>query len=118
MAAKKVTVELEANTSKAKSEVEKLIDAINDMNKNISEFGKDGKKALDGVEKEGKKATKSLGALEKITKGLFVIQALEAAFGFFKETLGQNQQVVDLFSTTFEALSLAFNDFLISLTET
>lgn len=111
MAAKKVTVELEANTSKAKSEVEKLIDAINDMNKNISEFGKDGKKALDGVEKEGKKATKSLGALEKITKGLFVIQALEAAFGFFKETLGQNQQVVDLFSTTFEALSLAFNDF-------
>ena len=111
MAQRKISVELEANTGKATSEIERLIDAINDMNKNISDFGKDGKKALDGVEKEGKKATKSLGALEKITKGLFVIEALEAAFGFFKETLGQNQQVVNLFNTTFEALSLAFNDF-------
>jgi len=111
MAQRKISVELEANTGKATSEIERLIDAINDMNKNISDFGEDGKKALDSVEKEGKKATKSLGRLEKVTKGLFIIEALEAAFGFFKETLGQNQQVVNLFNTTFEALSLAFNDF-------
>lgn len=110
MAQRKVSIELEANTGKATSEIERLIESINEMNKNISEFGKDGKKALDGVEKEGKKVSKALGAIERVTKGLFIIELAQKAFDLFKETLGQNQTVVNFFNIAVESLSLAFND--------
>jgi hypothetical protein len=42
---------------------------------------------------------------------MFIIQGLQFAFDLFKETLGQNQKVVDAFAIATESLSLAFNDF-------
>ena len=54
MAAKKVTVELEAKTDKAISELEDLKKEINRLNDEVSKGNKQTEKGLKGVEKIGR----------------------------------------------------------------
>ena len=96
---KKVIVDLNVNTGKSKEDIKKVTEQTTDL-----------KDSLSSVETQSKKTNKVLGGINKVLKGMFIIQGLQIAFDLFKETLGKNQKVVDAFSTAMEALSIAFND--------
>lgn len=110
--AKKVIIDLEANTGKAQNELNEILKELKSINKQATQTNQALESGFKDVEKTTKSAGKSLFSFGKILKGTLIIKAITAAFEFFKETLGKNQVVVDLFATTFETLSIAFNDFI------
>jgi hypothetical protein len=92
--------------------------------KDLDEFQKEYEKLQNTVQKENKETSTSIKNIEKssgsaaagIKKIGTAIKAigiglLLAAFAKLKEVFEENQKVADFFNTTFEALSLAFNDF-------
>ncbi len=110
--AKKVIIDLEANTGKAQNELNEILKELKSINKQATQTNQALESGFKDVEKTTKSAGKSLFSFGKILKGTLIIKAITAAFEFFKETLGKNQVVVDIFATTFETLSIAFNDFI------
>ena len=110
MATKRI-IELEAKTDKAIENIEDLKKEIQSLNKQVVESTKKTEDGLKGVESASKSTAKGIRAIATSIKAIGIGLLLEA-FNFFKETLGQNQKVLDLFNTTFEAMSLAFNDFI------
>tara|TARA_R100001086_G_scaffold213499_1_gene129435 strand:+ start:4982 stop:6568 length:1587 start_codon:yes stop_codon:yes gene_type:complete len=112
--AKQVVVDLKANTSDVQKGMDKLADAIADLNEALGGFNKEADN-LDDVADSAKKAEsgfKKFGkTLSTIGKAGGIIFLLTKAFDFFKEVLGQNQTVVDATATAMEFLSLTFNDF-------
>jgi hypothetical protein len=92
--------------------------------KDLDEFQKEYEKLQNSVQKENKETATSIKNIEKssgsaangIKKIGTAIKAigiglLLAAFTKLKEVFEENQKIADFFNTTFEALSLAFNDF-------
>ena len=110
MAQRKVSIELEANTSKATSELEDLRKEIDRLNKEISQGNKETKEGLKGVEKASKATAKGVGRIGDALKAAGIGLAI-AAFAKLTEVFNENQKVTNFFNTSFEALSLAFNDF-------
>ena len=108
--AQKVIIDLEAKTDAAVKEIADLKKEIQKLNQEVSEGNKNTKDGLKDVEKSSEKTAGGVkkigGALKAAGIGLAI-----AAFAKFTEVLNQNQKVADFFSTTFETLSLAFNDF-------
>ena len=104
--AKEVIIELKAKTDKIEKDVEGINKEIKTLNKNVDKTAE----GFEGVEKASQdtaKGVKKIGAtLKAIGIGLLL-----AAFTKLKEVFEENQKVVDGFNTTFEFLSLAFNDF-------
>jgi hypothetical protein len=107
----KKTIELEAKADKAIGEIEKLKKQIEDLNKEVVSANKKTEDGLKGVEDASKATAKGLRGLGTAIKAIGIGLLLEA-FNFFKETLGENQKTLDFFNTTFETMSLAFNDFI------
>jgi hypothetical protein len=107
----KKTIELEAKADKAIDEIEKLKKQIEDLNKEVVSANKKTEDGLKGVEDASKATAKGLRGIGTAIKAIGIGLLLEA-FNFFKETIGENQKAVDFFATTFETLSLAFNDFI------
>lgn len=104
--AKVVTIELEAKTGTAYKDIGKLEDSIKNMNQELVSTG-DGLANVDDGAKKASKGIKGVGvALKAAGVGLVV-----AALAKLKEIFEQNQTVADAFSTAFEFVSLAFNDF-------
>jgi hypothetical protein len=105
-----IQVQLDIETKKAQKGVDNLTDEIVNLNKEIVEGNKETAKGLKGVEKASDKTAGGVkkigGALKALGIGLII-----AGFSKFVEVLNENQKVADFFSITFEALSLAFNDF-------
>ena len=72
---------------------------------------------LNQLDKGAAKAEKGVGGISKGFKGLGTamkaagIGLVIAAFGKLAEVFNQNQKVADAFNTVFEAVSIAFNDF-------
>ncbi len=98
MAVKK-TIELEAKVDKAQKDLDGVAKSVQRIDDNL-EYVKD---TTGGVAK----GVKGIGnALKAAGIGLAI-----AAFSKLAEVFNQNQKVTDAFSTAFEALSLAFNDF-------
>lgn len=110
MATKKV-IELEAKADKAIGEIEELRKEIEKLNKEVVSSNKKTEDSLKGVEDASNATAKGLRGIGTAIKAIGIGLLLEA-FNFFKETLGENQKAVDFFATTFETLSLAFNDFI------
>jgi hypothetical protein len=110
MAQRKISIELEANTNKASSEIEDLKKEINRLNDEVAKGNKQTEKGLKGVEKASQKTAKGVSAIGNSLKAAGIGLAI-AAFAKLTEVFNQNQKVTNLFNTTFEALSLAFNDF-------
>ena len=101
--AKKIQVELEAKTDKAIKEIKDVKGEIQNLTKSTEDGFKDVGDATKGVSK----GVKGIGnALKAAGIGLAI-----AAFAQLTEIFKQNQKVADIFNTTFEALSLTFNDF-------
>lgn len=110
--AKKVIIDLEANTSKAQSELNDIVKELKALNQQAVKTNETLETGLKDVEKSAKDAGKGFLSFSNILKGGLIITVLNKAFEFFKETIGKNQVVVDFFATTFEGLSIAFNDFI------
>ena len=74
-------------------------------------------KGLTGLDKSADKGAKGIGGVSKAFKGLGTaikaagIGLVIAALAKLSEIFKQNQKVADLFNTAFEAVSIAFNDF-------
>ena len=116
MAVKK-TIELEVDLKKAQDDIQDIREQFVDL-----------KKAVEGVEKEGKKTTKNIkkgfqgltNVVKKIKQGFSsmgvalkaipIAIALEA-FNLFKQVLGENQRLSDAFSIALGTVSNVFNDF-------
>ena len=95
----KKTIELEAKVDKAEKDLKGVADSVQRIDDNLTEV----KETTGGVAK----GVKGIGnALKAAGIGLAI-----AAFSKLAEVFNQNQKVTDAFSTAFEALSLAFNDF-------
>ena len=108
---KKIQVELEAKTDKALDELKDLKKQIEDLNKSVTQFGNTAEKQLDDVGKTAKKTSKVLGGISNLFKTALGAGLLVKAFDMLKDVFRSNQAVADVFSTTFETLSIAFNDF-------
>jgi hypothetical protein len=108
--AQKVIIDLEAKTDAAVKEIADLKKEIEKLNQEVASGNKDTKEGLKDVEKASDKTAGGIrkigGALKAAGIGLAI-----AAFAKFTEILNQNQKVADFFNTTFETLSIAFNDF-------
>lgn len=109
--AKKYIIELEAKANKAIDGIEDLKKEIKRLNEEVVSSNKKTEDGLKGVENASKATSKSLKGMGLAIKALGIGLVLEA-FTKFKEVLGENQKVTNLFNTTFEALSIAFNDFI------
>ena len=107
------TIEIEAKLDDAI----KSIDGLNDQMEELVEKQKESNV-------QAKAQTKQLGILGKAAKGLrtafrgvgLALKALGVglvleAFNLLKEIFSENQRVLDFFNTSFNVLSLAFNDF-------
>jgi len=105
-----IQVQLDIETKKAQKGVDNLTDEIVNLNKEVAQGNKETAKGLKDVEKASDKTSGGVkkigGALKALGIGLII-----AGFTKFVEVLNENQKVADFFSITFEALSLAFNDF-------
>ena len=105
-----IQVQLDIETKKAQKGVDNLTDEIVNLNKEVAQGNKETAKGLKDVEKASDKTSGGVkkigGALKALGIGLII-----AGFSKFVEVLNENQKVADFFSITFEALSLAFNDF-------
>ena len=116
MAKVEKTIEINVDSKgavKGVNELEKSIDGVNSSLKETSGFTG----SIEGVGEGAKKSTKGIGGLSKGFKGLGtaikatgigLVIGLLAKLG---EVFMQNQKVADLFNTAFEAVSIAFNDF-------
>ena len=101
--AKKIQVKLEAKTDKAIKEIKDVKGEIQNLTKSTEEGFKDVGDATKGVSK----GIKGIGtALKAAGIGLVV-----AAFAKLTEIFQQNQKAADFFNTSFEVVSIAFNDF-------
>lgn len=111
MAYKKVGVEFELKYKEAAKNATELGKIVNKQDKEINNL----QGSLDDLKKSTDKSSKgfkSFGvAIKNIGKTTGVVYLVVKAFDVLKETFGKNQQVVDIFNTGVEALSLAFNDF-------
>ena len=108
--AEKVSIELEAKTDKAISELEDLREQVEKLNKEVSDGNKETSKSLKSVEKSSSSVAKGVRGIGTALKAAG-IGLIIAAFAQFKEVLGQNQKAADFFATSFEVVSIAFNDF-------
>ena len=108
--AQEVIIELKAETQAAKKQIEALTNEVSELRK---EQAAQSKEALD----QAKETSKGISGLGKAFKG--VGNALKAAgiglaiaaFAQLSEIFMQNQKAADFFNTAFEAVSIAFNDF-------
>lgn len=107
--AEKIIIDLEAKTDAAVNEIKELKKQIEVLNKEVEEGNKQTKDGLKGVEKASEKTAGGVrkigGAIKALGIGLVV-----AAFAKLVEVFNENQKVADAFNTTFEVVSIAFND--------
>ena len=102
---KVVNLQIKNNLDEVTKDVKKLSNSFEDTSQEIKGIQKSTKAAEDGV-KSLSSGFKGMGlAVKAIGIGLVM-----EAFNLFKEILGKNQKVVDLFNTAIGALSIAFND--------
>ena len=95
----KKSIEAEAKVDDAKKGLDSVNKSVQRIDKNLEDV----KDTTGGVAK----GVKGIGtALKAAGIGLAI-----AAFSKLAEVFNENQKVTDAFSTAFEALSLAFNDF-------
>ena len=101
-----INIDIKTNADETAKDFEKVADSVNDVETQVQDLNAGAEGGVKGFKKMST-AAKGLGvALKAAGIGLVV-----ALFAKFTEVLNQNQKVVDFFNTTFEALSLAFNDF-------
>lgn len=113
------TIDLKLNTDT--KQADKSMDELNkqfvELNKNLAEQNKLTMDAFDSLKKGADDGGKSGSKFGKILKGAFaifggagIVTLAVKIFQKFGEVLKENQNVVDLFSTATEAVSIVFTD--------
>lgn len=92
------TMELLVKTGTSEKDIKNLNDGLQDVNKSVDEIPKATKKATKGFKGLG-------GAIAATGLGAFLVVAKKMI-----EVFRENQIVLDAFNTSFELVSLAFND--------
>ena len=106
----KIIVELEAKTDKALKGIDGVAKSVEDLNKATTESNKNTAKSLKEVEKSSSIAAKGIRGIGNALKAAGIGLAI-AAFATLKDIFMQNQKAADFFNTSFEVVSIAFNDF-------
>ena len=106
----KIVIDLEAKTNKVEASLQDVVDAIKDINKATTESNENTAKSLKEVEKSSSITAKGIKRIGTSIKAAG-LGLLLGAFKTLKELFSQNQKVADLFNTSFEIMSIAFNDF-------
>jgi len=109
MAVKK-TVELELKYKEAVKNLDEFQKEYSKLEKEVQKQNKGTTESLKNIEKSSSSAAKGIKGIGNALKAAGIGLAI-AAFAKLTEVFNQNQKVTDAFSTAFEALSLAFNDF-------
>ena len=91
------------NLDEFQNEYAKLEKQVQDQNNATS-------KSIKNIEKSSGSAAKGIKGISNAIKAAGIGLAI-AAFAKLTEVFNQNQKVADFFNTTFEVLSLSFNDF-------
>lgn len=102
----KITLQLDADISKAIKDIEKVDESIQGVNSSLQGT----EKGFDGIQDGAKGASKGIKGIGTALKAAGIGLAI-AAFTKLSEIFMQNQKVADLFNTAFEFVSIAFNDF-------
>lgn len=102
----KITLQLDADISKAIKDIEKVDESIQGVNSSLQST----EKGFEGIEDGAKGASKGIKGIGSALKAAGIGLAI-AAFTKLSEIFMQNQKVADAFNTTFEFVSIAFNDF-------
>jgi hypothetical protein len=106
----KIIVELEAKTDKALKGIDGVAKSVEDLNKEVVNSNKDTAKSLKNVETSSGQAAKGIRGIGNALKAAGIGLAI-AAFATLKDIFMQNQKAADFFNTSFEVVSIAFNDF-------
>ena len=111
------TIEIKTNTKGAEQGFDKLADAIKELNESFNKFSKTTEEGLEDISKTSKNTESGVGRISKGFRGLGIaikatgIGLFVAAARKLGEVFMENQTVLDTFNTVFEAISIAFNDF-------
>lgn len=106
----KIIVELEAKTDKALKGIDNVAKSVQDLNKEVVSSNQDTAKSLKNVETSSGQAAKGIRGIGNALKAAGIGLAI-AAFATLKDIFMQNQKAADFFNTSFEVVSIAFNDF-------
>jgi len=110
------TVEIKIDSKSAVKSVDNLGKSIEEVNSNLKETS-DYSSSIEGVGDVAKKSNKGVGFLSTGFKGLGAsikatgIGLLIGVLAKLVAVFMQNQKVLDIFNTAFEAVSIVFNDF-------
>ena len=97
--------------------IENFNKSVKETSENVVEVGKAGVKSAEKIDSASKDAEKSVGGIGRAFKNVGTaikaagIGLLLAAFSTLKDLVSGNQASLDFFTTTFNVLSIAFNDF-------
>lgn len=108
--ATKIVVDFELKYKEAVKDIDALQKEYDKLQDSVQKQNKETASSIKNIEKSSASAA---GGIKKIGTAIKAagIGLLIAAFAKLKEVFEENQKVADFFNTTFEALSLAFNDF-------
>lgn len=106
----KIIVELEAKTDKALKGIDSVAKSVEDLNKEVVSSNKDTAKSLKNVESASGQVAKGVKGIGNALKAAGIGLAI-AALTTLKDIFMQNQKAADFFNTSFEVVSIAFNDF-------
>jgi hypothetical protein len=105
MEEKIITLKVKHNLDDVAKKVDDVTHKLEDTNKKVEDIADSTKKAESGIGKMAK-AFSGLGLAIKAAG----IGVLLEAFQLFKDTIGQNQKVIDLFNTSMTATKMIFSD--------
>ena len=105
MEEKIITLKVKHNLDDVAKKVDDVTHKLEDTNKKVEDIADSTKKAESGIGKMAK-AFSGLGLAIKAAG----IGLLLEAFQLFKDTIGQNQKVIDLFNTSMTATKMIFSD--------
>ena len=114
---RKEVIEIDIETGKAQTNLEDVSKKIDNVADSVEKVGKEAKEGIEKIADSSKKTAKGVKRISKAFKAVGTaikaagIGLLLAGLAQLKEIFEQNQKVADLFNTTFEVLSIAFNDF-------
>jgi hypothetical protein len=105
MEEKVITLKVKHNLDDVAKKVDDVTHKLEETNKKVEDIADSTKKAESGIGKMAKAFT-GLGLAIKAAGIGLVIEA----FQLFKDTIGQNQKVIDLFNTSMTATKMIFSD--------
>jgi len=107
----KIIVELEAKTDKALKGINNVAKSVENLNKEVVDSSIATQASLKGVESASGLVARGIKTIGNAIKATGIGLAI-AAFATLREVFMQNQKAADFFNTSFEVISIAFNDFI------